>query len=207
MSQLSIKLIKRNSSLESIPLLRVENLSVRIGMRRVLSNISFSLCEGETILIQGINGGGKSSLLNAIAGVEPATIESGFVSFSGCDITHLPAHRISQLGISYLRQRENVFSNLTVEENLLVALGPAGPDRFAEKFPDCREKIPFAKRAALLSGGQRQILAWSMAALRPSRLLMADEPEAGLSQKLPSPDTKALILVSHSNNWLTSHLT
>lgn len=184
-------------------MLQVKDLHVRIGLLRVLSGVTFTVNDGDVLLITGGNGAGKSTLLAAILSLEPARVESGSILFQGREITRLPAHEKAALGIAYLPQRYNVFSDLTVEENLRVALGPSGPSRFRAEYAAWSEHLPLGRRAALLSGGQQQRLAWAMTALRPSRLLLADEPEAGLSEKLPFPKTDTLIIISHSRNWLT----
>lgn len=203
MSDLNLHFIRRNGDNSAAPLLEVRNLCVRVGIRRILSDLSFAVKDGEALLITGRNAAGKSSALNAIFGLEPARIESGTIQFDGRDITRLPAHARAAEGISYLRQRENVFADLTVGENLRLALGPVGPENFAKEHAEWAREMPLNKRASLLSTGQRQRLAWAMMTMRPARILMADEPDAGLSQRLPLPANRTLIIVSHSKNWLT----
>ncbi len=203
MSELNLHFIRKNRDKGGTPLLEVRNLCVHVGIRRILNDLTFAIQEGEALLITGRNAAGKSSALNAIFGLEPAQVESGTILFDGRDITRLPSHARAEAGIAYLRQRENVFADLTVQENLRLALGPAGPDDFVKKHSEWAREMPLNKRASMLSTGQRQRLAWAMMTMRPARLLMADEPDAGLSQKLPLPDTGTLIIVSHSKNWLT----
>ena len=198
MSDLSFSLVRKAARESSaLPALQVRNLNVRVGIRRVLENVNLVVHESETVYVTGPNGSGKSTLLNAIAGIDPACIESGEILFFGTDITLVPPHRRAQLGIAYCRQRDNVFADMTVEENLRLALGGDAYTRFQRRYPDFARDLPPNKRASLCSGGQRQRLAIAMASMRPSRLLLADEPEAGLSQNIELTTHGTLLIVSH----------
>ena len=186
-------------------LLCVEHLTVKVGIRRVIEDLSVEVFEGDALGITGPNGSGKSTLLNAIAGLAPARIEAGTISLGGEEVTMLPPHERSRRGLAYLRQRENIFPDLTVDENLRLAAGPDGPIHFREDYPAWASDLPGRKRAGLLSGGQKQRLAWSMATLRPSRVLLADEPEAGLSSRPPVPTTGTFLFVGHDLSfWSTT---
>lgn len=177
--------------------LRVANLNVRVGIRRVLEDFSLDIGEGAAITLTGANGSGKSTLLNAIAGVEPARIECGAIALADEDIARMPSHERARRGLAYLRQRDNVFDDLTVEENLRLAIGEQGLERLANECPEWARDLPAGKRAALLSGGQKQRLAWAMAVLRPSRLLLVDEPETGLSTMPSLPEDRTILWVTH----------
>src|SRR5690242_1885772 len=109
------------------PLLRLAGLSVKVGIRRIIEDLDLEVDATDALLVSGPNGSGKSTLLNAIAGLEPARIESGTVSIAGEDVTALPAHERARRGVAYLMQRNNVFAELSVEENLRIALGEDGP--------------------------------------------------------------------------------
>jgi len=199
MSDLQFTFLRRDPNQNGMaPLLRVQDLSVKVGLRRVLEGIDLDLHDGEVLLVTGPNGSGKSTLLNAIAGLEPARVESGKIIMGGQDITGAASHERAKAGLGYLRQRENVFPNLSVGENLQIAAGSSGLDRFEDMYPEWAAGLSFDKRASLLSGGQRQKLAWAMATLRPCRLLLADEPEAGLSVRLRMPEGVTCLVVSHS---------
>lgn len=178
-------------------ILSIRDLTVRVGIRRVIEHLDLDVQEGDMIRVAGANGSGKSTLLNAIAGLDPAVIESGSIRLDGVDITRLPPHDRARRGLAFMRQRDNVFIDLTVDDNLRLSIGPAGPARFRDAFPAWAAAIPGDKPAGLLSGGQKQRLAWSMATLRPSRMLLADEPEAGVSLDFVYPTDKAVLLVSH----------
>jgi len=187
--------------------LDVRRLTIRVGIRTVCSDVSLSLRRGEVlrleaggddlVLVTGPNGSGKSSLLNAIAGLPPARIEAGTVTVKGQDVTTWPTHKRCALGLAYMRQRDNVFLDLTVEENLGIALGTRGPQLFADRFGRYAASM-FGKTAEVLSGGERQILAWAMTLLREGDILLADEPECGLADEVELPRDKACLLVSHS---------
>lgn len=201
MSKLHFTKLRRGQcSGDAVPLLGVRRLTVRVGIRRVLEDLDLDVFEGDTVCISGPNGSGKSSLLNAIAGLEPARVEAGTIFFEGHDITDLPAHERARRGLAYLRQRDNVFPDLSVDENLRLAVGSQGPRDFRREFPSWADGLPGRKRVGLLSGGQKQRLAWAMASLRPSRVLLADEPEAGMSSRTPTPTTTTLLFVGHASH-------
>lgn len=161
------------------PLLQVEHISVRVGRRLVLDNVSLDVFEGEQVRITGPNGAGKSTLFNAITGVLP--LSEGRILFKGEDISKLPTHERTALGIRYMRQRDNIFPSLTVRENLQLAVGKQGYEHFRDKFPQWAKDIAPNQSAGMLSGGQKQKLAWGMAVLSPSEIILADEPSAGVT--------------------------
>lgn len=204
---IQLRYLKRSASPCASPVLEVRNLAVRVGLRNVFSGINVSLRKGEVaqlavagedvIVVTGPNGSGKSSLLNAVAGLPPARITAGTVLLKGIDVTHWPTHRRCGLGLAYMRQRDNVFADLTVEDNLIVALGAKGPEHFVAHFPKYASQMS-GKIAETLSGGERQILAWAMAILRGGDVLLADEPEGGLADSVELPHHMACLLVSHS---------
>lgn len=179
------------------PVLNIAGLTVRVGIRRVLEGLRLEVCTGDQIRITGPNGSGKSTLLNAIAGVEPAHVESGAIVYEGKDITLLPSHERAALGIAYMRQNDQVFPTLTIAENLRLALGADGYGRFVDSFPRWAEDLPPGKRAGSLSGGQAKRLAWAMTVLRKAPLSLADEPEVGLSEPLKLPMGQTVLVVAH----------
>ncbi|WP_333875776.1 ATP-binding cassette domain-containing protein [Methylobacter sp.] len=173
------------------PLLQIEHVCVRIGQRLVLDDVSLDVFEGEQVRITGPNGAGKSTLFNAITGVLP--LNEGRILFRGEDISKLPTHERTARGIRYMRQRDNVFPSLTVRENLQLAVGREGYERFREKFPEWAKDISANQSSGMLSGGQKQKLAWGMVVLSSGNIILADEPSAGvaadaniMSQSLPT---------------------
>ncbi len=149
----------------------------------VLHGVDLAVGPGEIVALLGPNGAGKSTLVKAIAGLVP--VESGTVRFLGGDLTRLPTHRRVRSGLIYVPQSRNVFARLTVEDNLrLGALrDPEAVEerrsRVLELFPDLRPRL--GGRAGTLSGGQRQMVAVGRALMAAPRLLIVDEPSAGLS--------------------------
>jgi branched-chain amino acid transport system ATP-binding protein len=152
----------------------------------IVRGASIHANEAEIVVILGPNGAGKSSLIKAIAGLVP--VSAGQVLLDGQDITATPAHLMVRKGLAFVPQTENIFPLLTVEENLRVAGGilarsEVSPriDEMFGMFPDLARQRRLA--AGSLSGGQRQMLAVARALIVRPRVLMLDEPSAGLSPK------------------------
>lgn len=153
----------------------------------IVRGASLSVDEGEIVVVLGPNGAGKSTLIKAIAGLVP--IESGRVLLGGRDVTRLPAHRMVREGLAFVPQTENVFTTMSIEDNLQLAAGILPKAERARRvagsyalFPDLARQTNLA--AGRLSGGQRQMLAVARALIVEPRVLMLDEPSAGLSPKL-----------------------
>jgi branched-chain amino acid transport system ATP-binding protein/neutral amino acid transport system ATP-binding protein len=149
----------------------------------ILKGVNIVVNAGEIVSIVGPNGAGKSTLLKVIAGlIKP---KGGTVSFGERRIDGLAPREISSLGLAYVPQENNIFPTMSVRENLEIGgyLDPAGARRriplLLERFPALAEKRRQAART--LSGGQRQSLAMAMALMVEPRLLLLDEPSAGLS--------------------------
>jgi branched-chain amino acid transport system ATP-binding protein len=162
----------------------------------IVRGASLAVAPGEIVAILGPNGAGKSTLVKAVAGLVP--VNGGAVMLAGADgapqdITRVPAHELVHRGLAFVPQTENVFAALTVAENLeLAAALMRGVKTRAQReerlapvygmFPDLlRQRLLAAGR---LSGGQRQMLAVARALIAQPRMLMLDEPSAGLSPKL-----------------------
>lgn len=173
----------------SSPILEVKNLSVSILGSSILNDISFSVPEGRVTALLGRNGVGKTTTLKAILGLMPST---GSVTFSGTRIDGLPTHKVVRTGIAYVPEDRDVFSGLTVNENLKLAEHIDMPhyDRVFELFPDLQERG--SQRAGTLSGGQQQMLSIARALLNGDPFLLIDEPSKGLAPRLVSDVARAL---------------
>jgi len=168
-------------------LLKVENLNAGYGKLQILYGVTLSFPERKISVIIGPNGSGKSTLLKTVFGM--TKVYSGKVLLEGRDITGLPPHRIAALGVAYLPQTNNVFENLTVEENLKMAgYGLRGEElrerasKSLEFFPQLR--LYMKKKAKQLSGGERQMLAIAMSLMRKPKVMLFDEPTAALAPKI-----------------------
>jgi branched-chain amino acid transport system ATP-binding protein len=152
----------------------------------IVRGATLAVQPGEIVAILGPNGAGKSTLVKAVAGLVP--ISAGRVLLHGHDITRTPAHRMVFDGLAFVPQTENVFANLTIAENLELAAAILKVDKkqrlapLYALFPDLQRQHTLL--AGRLSGGQRQMLAVARALIAQPRVLMLDEPSAGLSPKL-----------------------
>ncbi|MEL3960802.1 ABC transporter ATP-binding protein [Lysinibacillus endophyticus] len=164
-------------------LLKLHNIHTHIGQYHILQGIDFEAKEGEVSVLLGRNGAGKTTTLKTIMGLTPAS--SGAVHYLNQDITKKPTYDIANLGIGYVPEDQGIFGQLTVEENLKVAIRKETPEIMEKQeyvlnlFPDLKK---FWKKAGgNLSGGQKQMLAMARAFVNDSKLLLIDEPSKGLA--------------------------
>ena len=149
----------------------------------ILQGVDLVVSEGEIVSIIGPNGAGKSTLLKAIMGL--INVSAGRFYINGFDKTNLPTHKIVNQEIGYVPQVENVFPSLTIEENLEIGAWSLNKSRkstvnkMLEDFPMLNERKK--EKAGNLSGGQRQILALARSLVTSPKMLLLDEPSAGLS--------------------------
>lgn len=168
------------------PLLEVRGLSAGYGKIGVLNGIDFTVGAGEIVALLGPNGAGKSTLLKALSGLLPCT---GKVTFAGHDMSTTGPREAVNAGLVHVVEGHRVFTQLSVHDNVMLAgYGMARrelEDRVEEAlafFPEIAEKRN--DRAVTLSGGQQQMLAVAQGLVRHPKLLMLDEPSAGLSPVL-----------------------
>jgi branched-chain amino acid transport system ATP-binding protein len=180
-------------------LLEVRDLHVRLGGSHVLQGVSFDVPEGAVTALLGRNGVGKTTTLRALLGLVPA---EGRVMFAGREITNEPTHRIVQGGVGYVPEDRDVFSTLTVAENLQLARrnGTARFPYVYELFPELKQRG--AQAAGTLSGGQQQMLAIARALLNENRILLVDEPTKGLAPLLVADVARALERVCEESTVL-----
>lgn len=168
-------------------MLKIENLNAGYKDIQVLFDVSLNVREEEICVLVGPNGSGKSTLLKTVMGL--TQIYSGEIRFNGETITGLPPHKITKLGIAYLPQIDNVFSNLKVRENLWMAGYILEERTLKERVEEVLEDFPILKdylnrRAGTLSGGERQMLAMAMAMMRRPKIMLFDEPTGNLAPKI-----------------------
>jgi branched-chain amino acid transport system ATP-binding protein len=171
-------------------LLRVENLEVVYhNVSTALQGLSFSVTSDQIVALLGTNGAGKSTTLRAISGflgLDYARVTKGFIAFRGEEIQGKLPHQVTKKGIVLVPEREKIFENLTVEENLQISVPAAGRRNSEEAYEmvfryfDPLNKVR-GRLAGYLSGGERQMLALGTALLCKPRLLLVDELSLGLA--------------------------
>jgi branched-chain amino acid transport system ATP-binding protein len=182
-------------------MLKAEGLVAGYGAaEEILKGASVEVHAGEIVTIIGPNGAGKSTLLKAIAGLVP--LKGGSVVMNGADLIRKDALGRSKAGLAFVMQEKNVFGTMSVAENLEIASfgNPSGMSQRRESVYG-RYPILADKRKALartLSGGQRQFLAMGMGLMTEPKLLLLDEPTAGLSPKAAEELFQAIIELNQS---------
>jgi len=150
----------------------------------------------EITVLVGPNGSGKSTLLKTIMGI--TQVYSGKIFLNGDNIIGLPPHVLTKRGLAYLPQVNNVFANLMVKENLLMAGYVLSKAEAKERTREVLEDFPVLKgyadrRAGTLSGGERQMLAMAMAMIRRPKIMLFDEPTASLAPKMALEVLKKIV--------------
>jgi branched-chain amino acid transport system ATP-binding protein len=186
----------RGASSSSV--LVVEHLAASVAGQQVVEDVSLTVPASGVTAVLGRNGVGKTSTLKALMGLYQ---RSGSVTLAGERIDALPTHKVARRGIGYVPEDREVFSRLTVEENLRLAERRPGadPERRAlveELFPDLvarREQM-----AGTLSGGQQQMVALARVLVNDNRLLLVDEPTKGLAPRVVDQVVEALEVISRT---------
>jgi urea transport system ATP-binding protein len=163
-------------------MLTVSGINTFYGTSHILHDVSLQIGDGELIAVLGLNGAGKTTLLRSIMGVNPP--RSGRIELLGTDITRMKSHDRNHLGISYVPQGRQIIPDLTVADNIRVALLGKGmncsqvPGLVFEYFPALKDITE--RKGGVLSGGQQQQLAIARALVQKPKLLLLDEPTEGL---------------------------
>lgn len=164
------------------PILVVRDLQAHVAGQQVVEHVDLEVAATGVTALLGRNGVGKTSTIKAIMGLISRT---GTVELDGRDITGLETHRIAQLGVGYVPEDREVFSGLTVRENLKLAERKGHDHRYDlvyELFPELQQRA--AQAAGTLSGGQQQMVSLARALLNDNRVLLVDEPTKGLAPRL-----------------------
>jgi branched-chain amino acid transport system ATP-binding protein len=161
-------------------ILEVKEINTYYGLGHILHGLSINVAEGEVVALLGRNGAGKTTTLRSITGLTPP--KSGQILYKGANIAGRDAYRISQMGIAMVPETRDIFSYLTVRENLAIARRSSSRwqmDTVLDRFPSLRQRLHHKGRE--LSGGEQEMLAIARALMTGPDLLLLDEPSQGLA--------------------------
>lgn len=195
-------------------LLKVDGIETYIEQYHILQGVSFEVTKGDITVLFGRNGAGKTTTLRSIMGLNPPS--KGQILFGGERIDSIPTHLISRKGIGYVPEDQGVFYDLTVGENMKLAIrkNDAGAMERQEwvlgLFPDLQTF--WQRKSGLLSGGQKQMLAIARAYVNDNELLLIDEPSKGLApimvekvmQAIEQMKSKTTVLLVEQNFFMAS---
>ena len=179
--------------------LSVENVSAGYGSLQILTSISLKAEPKKITVIVGPNGSGKSTLLKTIAGL--TNMYQGQITLAGRVVSNLPPHEVARLGIAYLPQTESTFTQLTVQENFKMAGYMVESAKYEERLLTALQIFPklysyMDTKVGHLSGGERQMVAMSMALLRDPNTIMFDEPTANLAPIIAKQVLETIVYLS-----------
>jgi branched-chain amino acid transport system ATP-binding protein len=161
-------------------ILELKTIDTYYGLGHILHGLSLGVAEGEVVALLGRNGAGKTTTLRSITGLTPP--RSGEILYKGRDIAGRDAARVSRMGIAMVPETRDIFSYLTVKENLSIAQRAGSRwqmDAVLARFPSLRERL--AHKGRELSGGEQEMLAIARALMTGPDLLLLDEPSQGLA--------------------------
>ncbi len=169
-------------------MLKVENLVVSYGMIEAIKGLSFEVNDGEIVTLIGANGAGKTTTMQTISGLLKPV--SGSITLDGVELTKVPAHKIVSLGLAQVPERRRVFTQQSVEDNLLLgAYTRKNKEEIQKDLEEVYEWFPRLNErrkqlAGTLSGGEQQMLAMGRALMAKPKIMLLDEPSMGLSPLL-----------------------
>ena len=187
--------------MSSFPTLEIVDLFAGYGETEILTSINISVEPAQTVAIIGPNGAGKSTVIKSVLGL--LNVASGNINLNGQDVIGIAPDEAIRQGISYVPQTHNVFPNLSVLENLEMGAWTRKTgikeriDEMFALFPDLQVKKN--KIAGSLSGGQRQMVAMAKALMVDSKIMLLDEPTAGLSPKYQSEIFQTIKKINENN--------
>jgi len=195
-------------------LLKVDAIETYIEQFHILQGVSFEVTPGSITVLFGRNGAGKTTTLRSIMGLNPAS--KGAISYKGEAIHSLPTHQIARKGIGYVPEDQGMFYDLTVEENMKLAIRKLDEKTMEKQewvlglFPDLRTF--WKRKSGLLSGGQKQMLAIARAYVNDNELMLIDEPSKGLApivvekvmQAIEQMKAKTTVLLVEQNFFMAS---
>ncbi len=163
-------------------MLKIDNIEVNLGGVNILRKISLDVKEKEIVMLLGRNGAGKTTTIKSIIGIIP--LKKGKIFFNGKDITNLPPYKRARMGIGYAPEDRKIFTDMTTEENIEVAL--SNPTKKNEVIKEIVEIFPIIeklmkRKGGYLSGGEQKMLAIARALALSPKLLLLDEPLEGLA--------------------------
>jgi branched-chain amino acid transport system ATP-binding protein len=161
-------------------ILEVKGIDTFYGLGHILHGLSLGVAEGEVVALLGRNGAGKTTTLRSITGLTPP--KGGAILYKGADIAGRDAHKVSRMGIAMVPETRDIFSYLTVRENLAIARRARSRwqmDTVLDRFPSLKERLHHKGRE--LSGGEQEMLAIARALMTGPDLLLLDEPSQGLA--------------------------
>ena len=182
--------------------LQVNNINSYYGSSHILHNVSLGVDDGAMVSILGRNGVGKSTLLKSIVGLNPP--REGSITFNGKDITKAKTHERTREGVAYVPQGREIIPDLTIDENLFVAMRGVGnksksiPDDIFALFPALGSIR--SRKGGVLSGGQQQQLAIARALIQNPSILLLDEPTEGLQPSVVDEIVEITKRIHSDNN-------
>jgi branched-chain amino acid transport system ATP-binding protein len=187
-------------------LLVVEDLYAGYGKLQILNGVRLQAAQGRITVVVGPNGSGKSTLLKSISGI--ASVSQGSIELDGVALRNRSPTEIARMGVAYLPQTDNVFTVLTVRENLRLAGYTVSEKDYPQRFEAALELFPqlskyLGTKSSNLSGGERQMVAMAMAMMRRPTVVMFDEPTANLAPKIATQVLETIASITKSMNLTT----